>query len=56
MLVQSFSGHTQMKVLGLLLKSYDHCVVEFLYERVRPVHHLLNPYLHQQRGLKLINI
>lgn len=49
---QFFSGHNPMKGPAQLLKSCDHYVVEFLYERVRPEHHHLNPYLHQQRGLQ----
>lgn len=52
MLEQFSSGHNPMKVPVQLLMFYDHYVVEFLYERVRPEHHPLNPYLHQQRGLQ----
>lgn len=51
MLEQFSSGHNPMISLALWLKSYDHFAVVFLYEQVRPEHHRLHPYLHQQRGL-----
>lgn len=52
MLVLFSSGHNRKKALVLLLESFDHYVVVFLYEQVRPERHHRHPYLHQQMGLK----
>lgn len=52
MLEQFFSGHNPKTIPVQLLRFYDHYVAGSLYERVRLEHHPLNPYLHQQRGLK----